>query len=303
MKYTSLRKDYCLLIRTWIVFLHAVLLSIESIVVEILAIRMRIDPLVIAAVSIPIAGSFLLALSFASEKKRAFAVFLSWRYLFPGSILVAAGVFAWYDSVHRVGASKEGLLAGPLETVVIVLIAMAVLNEKLTRLQIVGVITALTGFFAIVTSGGGQSAISFGDIEAIMSALAFGGGIIFLTQLTKNHSSITVTGSSLFLSGLILAAISAGSSSAAVITPAGWMALMLFSILPLCAALTYVVGLSRIGASLTSVIGSFSIILTLIFQLVMHWLNVQVVLPDNILLAMTGGILGVIGIYVIHKSK
>ena len=34
------------------------------------------------------------------------------------NILGSSGIL-WYDSVTRVGASKEGLLTGPLETVVV----------------------------------------------------------------------------------------------------------------------------------------------------------------------------------------
>jgi hypothetical protein len=71
--------------------------------------------------------------------------------------------------------------------------------------------------------------------------------------------------------------------------------------LPLSAALSYVVGLVRIGASLTSTIGSFSILLTVVFQLVLVSLGFKMLLPPNISLVVVGGILGVFGIYLIHK--
>lgn len=77
----------------------------------------------------------------------------------------------------------------------------------------------------------------------------------------------------------------------------------LFSLLPLSAALTYVIGLSRIGASLTSTIASFSILLTVVFQLALLTLDVQVILPANIPLAVAGGALRVFGIYLIHRTN
>jgi hypothetical protein len=80
------------------------------------------------------------------------------------------------------------------------------------------------------------------------------------------------------------------------------MVLLLFSLLLLTAALTYLIGLSRIGASLTSIIGSFSVILTVVLQLVLLWINVEVILPANIPLAAVGGIVGVFGIYLIHRT-
>jgi hypothetical protein len=76
-----------------------------------------------------------------------------------------------------------------------------------------------------------------------------------------------------------------------------------FSLLPLLAAYTYVVGLGRIGASMTSVIASFSILLTILFQLVLLELGVDAVLPSNVPLAVVGGVLGVLGIYLIHRDK
>ncbi|WP_187147437.1 EamA family transporter [Candidatus Nitrososphaera gargensis] len=287
---------------SWIIFLHAALLSIESIIVEMLATQIQLAPLVIAANSIPLAGAVMLLISFGSEKKKSITVFQSWKYLLPGSVLLATGVFAWYDSVGRVGASKEGLLAGPLETVVILLLARAALSEKLSRLQLAGVMIALAGFFATVMSSGLDALITFGDIEAMLSATAFGSGIIFITKLAKTHSAQAVTGSSLFISGLILAMI-LWTTQAPAISAQDWMVLLLFSLLPLTAALTYVVGLSRIGASLTSIIGSFSIILTVVFQLALLWQNVEVILPANIPLAVAGGIMGVFGIYLIHRTK
>lgn len=248
------------------------------------------------------AGAVLLLIVFGTEKKKSVAVFRSWKYLLPGSLLLAAGVFAWYDSVGRVGASKEGLLAGPLETIVILFLARAFLEEQLSRIQLIGAVIALAGFFATVMSSGLDMLVTIGDIEAMLSAAAFGSGIILITKLAKTHSAQAVTGSSLLISGLILAMILWTTRAPAVAVP-DWIALLLFSLLPLTAALTYIVGLSRIGASLTSVIGSFSILLTVAFQLALLWLKVEVMLPTNIPLAVAGGIMGVLGIYLIHRTK
>jgi drug/metabolite transporter (DMT)-like permease len=237
------------------------------------------------------------------KKKQAFAVFRQWKYLLSGSVLLAIGVFAWYDSVRNVRASKEGLLAGPLETIVILFLARVALQEKLNRAQLAGVMIALGGFFATVMSAGNaQLLITWGDIEAVLSAVAFGSGIIFITKLAKTYSALQITGSSLFTSGIVLAVVLWTTSAPAIQLP-DWTVLALFSLLPLSAALTYVIGLSRIGASLNSTIASFSILLTVVFQLALLALDVQVILPANIPLAVTGGALGVFGIYLIHRTN
>jgi hypothetical protein len=71
----------------------------------------------------------------------------------------------------------------------------------------------------------------------------------------------------------------------------------------LAAALLYVVGLERIGASLTSTIASSNILFTLFLQLLFRGLGVKSNLPENILLAVIGGALGLFGIYLIHIEK
>ena len=286
---------------SWVVFVHAVLLSAESIVIELLTTRLALSPLVIAGNSIMIAGAVLIAISAATNKKETISIFRAWKYLVPASILIAIGVYFWYDSVTNVGASKEGLLAGPLEVVVILILARVLLRERLGRIQTAGAATALLGFFAAVLSAGSvELLLTWGDIGAVLSAVSFGTGIIFVTRLTRKHSALQVTGASLFISGLVLAAIL--WTSAPTIAASDWTILLAFSILPLTAALTYVYGLARIGASMTSVIGSFSILLTILFQVGLLVFDIDVILPSNIPLAALGGSLGILGIYLVHRK-
>jgi len=286
---------------SWVVFVHAVLLSAESIVIELLTTRLALSPLVIAGNSIMIAGAVLIAVSAATNKKETISIFRAWKYLVPASILIAIGVYFWYDSVTNVGASKEGLLAGPLEVVVILILARVLLRERLGRIQTAGAATALLGFFAAVLSAGSvELLLTWGDVEAVLSAVSFGTGIIFVTRLTRKHSALQVTGASLFISGLVLAAIL--WTSAPTIAASDWTILLAFSILPLAAALTYVYGLARIGASMTSVIGSFSILLTILFQVGLLIFDIDVLLPSNIPLAVLGGSLGILGIYLVHRK-
>ena len=278
------------------------LLSVESIAIELLTTRLSLTPLAIAGNSIMIAGAALLALSATTNKRETISVFRQWKILVPASILVAFGVYFWYDSVNNVGASKEGLLSGPLEVVVILVLARLILKERLGRIQTAGAIIALLGFFAAVLSSGSVELLfTWGDAEAVLSAVSFGTGIIFLTRLTANHSALQVTGASLFISGLILAAIL--WTSAPTITADDWIVLLAFSLLPLAAAFTYIVGLARIGASMTSVIGSFSILLTILFQLALLAFDIDVILPSNVPLAVLGGTLGILGIFLIHKKR
>jgi drug/metabolite transporter (DMT)-like permease len=294
--------------KSWIVFVQAIVLSFESIIVEFLTEIHGISSIFVAGVSIPIAGAMLLfAQKVLSDKK--VMVFKSWKLLFSGSIFLAGAVFLWYDSVTRVGATKEGLLAGPLEAVIVVVLAWLFLKERLRKKQLAGVVIALSGFLATVSSSSTRLTLlfsiplTFGDFEAICSAFTFAAGIIFMTKLVERHNSIEVSGGSLLISGLILAAILIPRMATSYPGIESLILLVLFSSVPMAAAFLYVIGLGRIGASLTSTIASSNILFTLLFQLVFRAFGIRSNLPENILLAVIGGSLGILGIYLIHLDK
>jgi hypothetical protein len=76
--------------------------------------------------------------------------------------------------------------------------------------------------------------------------------------------------------------------------------LFLFSLIPFIGSLSYSTGLSKIGASLTATIGSSSILITITIQIFLKELGFTSRLPENMFLAILGGIVGFLGIYLIH---
>jgi drug/metabolite transporter (DMT)-like permease len=283
----------------------------------------------LSAISITLAGIMLLLVAWFLMKRKEIATLLlkSWKNLSLASFFLAAGIFTWYDSINRIGASKEVLIAGPLE--IIVVLAQVFLNEKLNRIQVTGIVLALIGFFISIVSDIGidvldsiqtvitpplpSTLITFGDMEAILSAFGFGIGVLFLTKLVSLHSSIEVAGASMLISGLILVSFMVGFSyeSLQVSLVAKHslfkqpqmntiIILVLFSLLPFIGSLSYSTGLSRIGASITATIGSSSILITIIIQITLRELGVKSNLPENIFIAIVGGVIGFLGIYIIH---
>ena len=294
---------------SWIVFVHAGLVSLESVAIEWLTVGAGIPSLPLTAISVTIAGAvFMAVVTLWLKTGRLFIrVFQnSWKGVVAGSGLISIGLITWYDAVSRIGASKESLLAGPLETVVIVFLARVVLGERLQAKQAAGIALALAGFFAVVGSGGISSstgvAFSTGDAEAVLSALSFGSGVIIITRLTGQHTPLAVTPVLLLFSGLILLAalpfVSYGK-----LAPQHFLFIAAFSTIPLAAGFTYVVGLARIGASLTSTIASFSIVIILAAQIASRLAGYTPILPDNLALAASGGILAVAGIYLVHRGE
>ena len=144
--------------------------------------------------------------------------------------------------------------------------------------------------------------ISLGDVEAIISAVCFALGVLFLAKLSSRYSPLEISGMCLLLSGSILITVMI------IFTPelsinmmsSYWYIFIVFSLLPLIGTILYVNGIKRIGASLTSTIASSRILLTLILQILLTQIGIRNTLPDNIFLALIGGILGITGIVIIH---
>ena len=328
--------------KSWVVFIYAITISIESILIEFLTTTfLQIPPILISAISITLAGiMLLLTAAFLMKKKGMSTLFSkSWKNLLLACFSLAVGVFTWYDSISRIGASKEVLIAGPLEIVVIVVLAQIFLNEKLDRIQVIGIVLALMGFFMAIASDAGGNVlddsmktdviiyssasiitITSGDIEAIVSAFGFAIGVLFLTKLVSIHSSIEVAGSSMLVAGLILTGFMVGflHDSLDILSSDGGVSfqqqqkqpstvtiilLILFSLIPFIGSLCYSTGLSRIGASITATIGSSSILITVLIQIMLKELGIASNLPENIFLAILGGVLGFLGIYVIHMHN
>ena len=147
-----------LILKSWPVFIYAIIISVESIFIEFLTNFLHLPPVLLSAISITLGGLLLLLVKYFiidkkhMTKQKATIFSISKMNLLYASLALAVGVSTWYDSVSRIGASKEVLLAGPLEVVLIVLLARMFLKERLDTIQIAGVVIAITGFFIAVLS-------------------------------------------------------------------------------------------------------------------------------------------------------
>jgi drug/metabolite transporter (DMT)-like permease len=312
--------------KSWIVFLFAIILSCESILIEYLTLLLGISPLAISAFSIAISGVLLLLILNFVNKRQKPIVFSSIKDFIPASIFLSAGIFTWYDAVSRVGASKESLLAGPIEIITVLFLARIFLHEKLNKKQLSGICIALVGFIVVILSDQNTNdddddnnnngimnitiiavkslnfSVSFGDIEAIISAISFALGVFFLARLSIKYSPLEISGMCLLLSGFILIIVML------IFTPevsvnlflSYWYIFIIFSLLPLIGTICYVEGIKRIGASLTSTIASSRILLTLTIQIILTHIGIRNTLPDNVFLALIGGMLAMTGIIIIH---
>ena len=317
---------------SYIVFAHAILLSFESIFAEFIQNSLQVSVITITSISLPISGGILLLIHFTSKRNNIRndndsnnnniiiiinifknSIFKNYRQLFPAAIFLSIGIFTWYDAASRIGASKDGLIAGALEITIVLFLAHLILKERLTRTQIFGVFLAIIGFFITISLGNntGSSSINYfslGDFESIISAICFASSYLFTAKLVKNDSPIKVTGLLLCLSGLgfiVISFVIFTVTKNPIFSFEGlnvqdlWI-LFLFSFVPLSSALFYNIGIKKLGASITSILASSTIILTIIFQVLLNMMGHAMILPLNISMAILGGSIGILGIIIIH---
>ena len=111
--------------KSWVVFVYALALSIESVIIEYLTIYfVRISPIVLSSLSITLSGLMLLSVACIITKtyKDLIKIFTkSWKSILMASLSLSLGIFTWYDSINRIEASKEAIIAEPMEIVLIII--------------------------------------------------------------------------------------------------------------------------------------------------------------------------------------
>jgi drug/metabolite transporter (DMT)-like permease len=219
--------------------------------------------------------------------------------------IVAAGVFMWFDSVGRIGASKEAILGGgSSEVLFVVLLSAVFLGERLKRWEILGGFLIVIGVFLVLANVDTLSfTFGLGEIEAISSSLLLAISVVMITLLLRNHNLTAISGLELLISGLFLIVL--GSFLGLIKWPDinGWLLLVALGIFPAVGLLTYNAGLPKIGASLTSVLFALNGIMTVGVQLLVLFFfpHADIRLPQILGLAVAGGVIAFVGVYLLNR--
>jgi len=287
-----------------IVLFSALVIAYESVAIEIALNTLSLDIFLIGSIPPMIAGLILIA--FNPRKTAQTARSMSrkeWMFISILSVFVAIGVILWYDAVGRIGAGKEAILGGGSSEVLFVVILSAIfLGERLKRLEVLGSVLILLGVFLVLVN---KDFLTFtmgtGEIEAIVSSFFLGSGAVMIARVLRDYGVLPISGIELVYSGVILLLI--GILIFPIEWPdlAGWLVMFGLGLFPAMSILTYYAGLQAIGASLTSVLFSLSGILTVIAQAsVLLFVDIDIQLPENLLLAMIGGMIAVIGVCLLN---
>jgi drug/metabolite transporter (DMT)-like permease len=292
-------------INSWVTIISTAAFSIEAVLVELLYVVASIPALAIAAGSMPIAGAMVLIVNgFIFRNK--FTIFKGngWKMLIIGGALFTVADFLWYDSIDKIGSGKIMLLTIPAEDVFIVLLAVVFLSERMLKLQLVGIGVAIVGFTISAASNVSGNGVQFqiGDLEAILSAMCNALAITLFAKLIVRYNPTEVSGWIMLISGLVINAIQY-TFYPPHLSVMDWLYLIGFSFIALAAFTLYNVSMKRIGSSMTSIITSSSLVLTVVIQLAMVPFGIAFTLPSNLVLALLGGGISIVGICISSKAE
>lgn len=240
--------------------------------------------------------------------KKKITIFKEWKLLLLMCLVFTINEITWFDAVGRIGASKTTLIDNPLGAILIVILAYVFLRERLTRLQLTGVITVIVGVTVALslTTVKSDTVFGIGELEAIITAIAVAVYTIMAVGLLKRHGAYQVTAFTLLIGGIMMQSIwfiYPQSQLPSQIDPVAWLYLIPALTLPLIVFLPQDMSIIRIGPSLTEVIVITNIILTTIIQALLFYNHVPVALPENLILAFVGGIISIGGMVCIFLSE
>jgi drug/metabolite transporter (DMT)-like permease len=291
-----------------IVLFSALVVAAESVGVEAAINTFGVGSYTVACVPSIVAGIALLLMTHrpASAVARSLGG-RGWLFMVATCGFIAGGVLMWFDAVGRIGASKEAILGGgSSEVLFIVLLSVVFLSERLTRLEAIGSALVLTGVFIILFNTDTVSlSVGFGEVEAILSSVLLAVSVIMTAVLLRSHSLVPVSGMELLVSGGLLLAVGVPFGLVSVPSVEGLLVIVSMGCFPAVGIVTYYAGLPKIGASLTSVLFALTGVMTVGVQLMVLAAvpGSEMILPQNLGLAVTGGVVAFVGVYLLNSGQ
>jgi drug/metabolite transporter (DMT)-like permease len=291
-----------------VVLFSALVVAVESVGVEVAINTLGVAPFTVAIIPSVVAG--LVLLTAMPRATRTIVTGLGgrgWLFMIATCLVIAAGVFMWFDAVGRIGASKEAILGGgSSEVLFIVLLSAIFLSERLTKIEFLGSAFVLLGVFLVLANADPLSpSLGFGEIEAIVSSFLLAISVIMTAMLLRSHRLTPVSGLELLVSGGLLLAV--GIPFGLVSWPGNeeFLALVALGGFPAVGILTYYAGVPRIGASLTSVLFALTGIMTVGVQVLVLRLvpGAEMILPRSLPLTLAGGAVAFAGVYLLNSGK
>ncbi len=239
-----------------------------------------------------------------------------WVRFTVGSLLVfVVGMVLVFLAIDLIGSSKSAMISR-LESLFVVALAVVILGEQWTRRRWVASAITLAGTLLVnFDSEALELTLGTGEWLNVGAAFAFASGIIIIKPILDRHDILLLAGSAMLLGALVLVPICAyldawsgsfDSTSVETHGP-GWLSLALLILMSLLRALswsTYYIAMRHIGAARCSIFFLTSVVFIVVLQIsldaIAPGLGLQV--PQNLVPALGGGALIVLGIVLLQRS-
>ena len=292
-----------------IAMIATVIVALDAVSTEAVMSEFSIHPLTAAGIPALIGGVMLLLIVF--KKNPSFYKKISRTSLIKiaaSSVFGSFGLFWWFDSITRIGASKEQLLGGCTSEVLFVLILSFIfLHERLKKFEIFGSLLVLTGIFIVAYDPNVLTFVfSIGEMEAIVSSLCFAFSIVLATNIIKKLDVMVVASFYLLIAGLILLVPIYLFQTGIPTSMGGVFGISVLGVMSAVSVLSYNTSLKKAGASLTAVVATFAGLFSIGLQFLTVFIfpSVKLIFPPSLVLAIVGGILAVVGVFLIsYKNK
>ena len=133
--------------------------------------------------------------------KKGWPKFDEWKgYWFQITILSLSGIVGFTTLVYfavKYTTAVNAALVNSLTPAVIVLLSWIVLSERLTKIQLLGILVSIIGVIIVISRGSAATFINFqfniGDLLMIIAVILWGIYSIIMKKLTVHLSSLAVT--------------------------------------------------------------------------------------------------------------
>ena len=293
------------------------MLAASAIVMTEVALRFyALSPLLTALYSSVIGGLLLMA----PIAKHGMGFFRGWptgdwvRFVVGSLMVFVVGMVLVFFAIDLIGSSKSAMI-GRLESLFVVVLAVLILGEEWNGRRWLASAITLAGTVLVNFDAEAGLMLGTGELLNIVAAFAFASGIIVFKPLLHRHHAQLLTGSAMLSGALVLAPICVyldAWSGTVDITDAeihgpGWLSLALLIVMSLLRALSwsvYYIAMRQIGAARCSIFFLTSVVFIVVGQIsvdtIAPGLGLQV--PPNLLPALSGGSLIVLGIVLLQRS-
>ena len=234
-----------------------------------------------------------------------------WMRLIISSLAIyALGFMLLYSAVDHIGSSKASLL-GRLDSVFVIGLAVIFLGERWTKRHWLASFLALGGAMVVnFDPAAWQLRLGLGESLSVLGAVVFSAGIVTLKPLLDRRDGQFVTGIGLLLGALFIAPFLIAmptEPNAWTWSDLGWIALAALVGRGVCLGLswaTYNIAMRHLGASRCSVLFLSVVFLTVMLQVIVDTFapSFGLQVPENLLMALVGGLIITLAIMLIHRQ-